>query len=94
MVRSIKEDLKRFIIEKVKSSVSEDRPFFFVRWSGLYELCKNYQVDLLELIDELCTEGKLKKALINKRLALTLPELNISKKAKSIIKEFEKFRSQ
>jgi len=90
----VREDLKNFIVKKVKENVSEDRPFFFVKWSGLYELCKSYQVDLLELIDELCAEGKLKKALINKKLALTLPELNISKKAKSIIKEFEKFRSQ
>jgi hypothetical protein len=45
----------------------------------------------LELIDELCKEKRLKKAIIKGRLALTLPDLAISKKTKSIINEFEEF---
>jgi hypothetical protein len=90
-MRSIREDLKDFIVEKVKSSVSPDRPYMFVRWSGLYELCKAYHLDLLELVDELCREKRLRKALIKGKLALTLPNMAISKKAREIVEEFQKF---
>jgi hypothetical protein len=94
MSKNIREDLKRFIIEKVKNSVSKDKPYMFVRWSGLYELCKAYHLDLLELIDELCKENRLKKAIIKGKLALTLPNMIISKKAQSILKEFQEFTNR
>jgi len=91
MAKNIREDLKNFIIEKVKSSISKDKPYYFVKWSGLFELCKAYNLDLLEIIDELVEEKRLKKAIIKNKLALTTPDMAISKKAKTIIEEFNQF---
>ena len=88
---NIREAMKQFIIEKVKESVSLDKPYFFLKWSGLTELCRQYNLDLLELVDELHAEKKIKKVLIKKRLALTLPELAISDKTKKLMQEFQEF---
>jgi hypothetical protein len=60
-------------------------------------LAKSQGYDLLELIDELCNDGLLKKALLptrsgKKLLALALPERAVfTKKAKNILKDFEEF---
>jgi hypothetical protein len=92
-----KKQLKAFILQKVKNSTSPDRPYFIVKWSGLNELAKALGYDLLEVIDEMCKENVLKKALIpskdrkTKLLALYLPSIPISKKAKDIMQEFQKF---
>jgi hypothetical protein len=93
-----KELLKKFIIEKVAKETSEQRPYYLVRWSGLFELAKSQGFDLLKIIDELVEENKLRKALIpskknkkEKLLALYLPNRIISKKQKQIISEFEEF---
>ena len=91
---NIKEQLKQFILEKVKENVSADKPYFFVKWSGLYELCRLYQVDLVKIIDELCKEGRLKKALIKGKLAITLPSMVINKKTSKLLKDFQKFISK
>ena len=88
---TIREDLKAFILKKVKETVTPDKPYFFIRWSGLFELCKQYNQDILELIDELANEGKVKKAIIKGRLALTLPSLSISKKTRELVQEFMDF---
>ena len=88
---NIREDIKNFIVKKVKESISPDRPYFFVRWSGLFELCKSYGLDLLELVDELVSENRLKKALIKKKLAIYLPQYTPSKKLKQMKNEFEEF---
>ena len=88
---SIRENIKNFIVKKVKEETNPDRPYFFVRWSGLFELCKSYGLDLLELIDELVSENRLKKALIKKKLAIYLPQYTPSKKLKQIKNEFEEF---
>jgi hypothetical protein len=98
-MKDIKKGLKQFIVEKVKESTSEERPFFIVKWSGLYELTKSYGIDLLKLIDEMEQEGLIKKALLptkkgkNKILAICLPERAKigSKKAKMIMNEFQEF---
>ena len=95
MSKNIKDALKNFIVEKVSKETSlPDKPYFFVRWSGLYELCKEYHLDLLELIDELVSEGKLKKALIKGKLALYLPSVTVNTKAKKMKNEFENFLKQ
>jgi len=91
MAKNIREDLKNFIVEKVKQSVTIDRPYMFIKWSGLYELCRMYNVDLLELIDELCKEKRLKKALIKNKLALTLPDMSISQKTRQLLEEFQSY---
>jgi hypothetical protein len=91
MDRALKEKLKLYILEKVKQSTSDDRPYFFVKWSGLFELCKIYGQDLLVLIDEMVAEGNLKKALIKGKLALYLPSVTVNTKAKKIKDEFENF---
>jgi hypothetical protein len=90
-MEEIKRQLKAFILEKVKASVTPEKPYFFVRWSGLYELCKYYNIDLIELIDEMHNQGLIKKALIKKKLAITLPDIEISQKVNKILKEFEEF---
>ena len=90
VMKSIREDLKNFIVEKVKQEVNTDRPYYFVRWSGLYELCGAYSLDLLELIDELVKEKRLKKALIKGKLAVTLPNIPLGKQNK-LMKEFQEF---
>jgi len=87
----IKEALKQFIYEKVKNSTSPDKPFFFVRGTGLQELCKSYNIDLLQLIDEMVKEKWLNKALINGRLALYIHKPINKKKLEQIRAEFEKF---
>ena len=90
-MKDLKEALKEFIIEKVKQTIRPDRPFMFVKWSGLHEICKYHGFDLLELIDELCQEKRLKKAIIRNKLAITLPNMITSKKASELMKEFQKF---
>jgi hypothetical protein len=91
MDAKIKEVMKDYIVEKVKQSTSIDRPYMFVRWSGLAELCRMYNLDLLQLIDELAEEKRIKKAVIKGRLALSLPDLAVSKKVKSLLQEFQEF---
>ena len=92
-MKEIKQQLKQFIIKKVRENTTEEKPFFFLKWSGLYELCKNYNVDLIKLIDEMTKEGLIRKALIKGRLAIALPDKSIlSKKNKAILKEFKEFK--
>jgi len=92
-MNNVKDQVKKFIVKKVKDNVSPDRPYFFIRWSGLYELCKSYNLDLLKLIDEMHEEGLLRKVLIRGKLALTTPELarTANKKTKAILEEFKQF---
>jgi hypothetical protein len=87
----IKNQLKAFILEKVKASITPEKPFYFLRWTGLYELCKAHGIDLVKLIDEMHKEGLIKKALIKGKLAITLPDIETSKKTNKIFKEFEEF---
>jgi len=91
-----KELLKKFILKKVKESVTVERPYFIVKWSGLFELCRSMNEDLLDIIDTMDREGLIRKALIRtksgkKILAITLPELSISNKNKQLLKEFLDF---
>jgi len=91
-----KELLKKFILKKVKESVTPERPYFIVKWSGLFELCRSMNEDLLDIIDTMDREGLIRKALIRtksgkKILAITLPELPISNKNKQLLKEFLDF---
>jgi len=91
--------LKEFILKKVKESVSIDKPYFVIKWSGLFELCRSMNEDLLAIIDEMDKEGTIRKALIKtkkgrKLLAITLPELSISTKNKQLLKEFLEFMKE
>ena len=87
----IREKIKEFIIEKVRKNTNEDRPFFFVRGSGLHELCKAYSLDLLEIIDELAKEKKIYKGLVNGKLVLYLHRPLNKKRLYNIKQEFEEF---
>jgi hypothetical protein len=96
MSKNIREELKKFIVEKVKQETSLDKPYFIVKWSGLFELARTYGVDLLELIDSMEKEGLIKKALLptknkKKLLAIYLPDRAVSNKAKNLLKEFQSF---
>ena len=92
-MEEIKQQLKQFIIKKVRENTTEEKPFFFLKWSGLYELCKHYNVDLIKLVDEMAEEGLIRKALIKGKLAIALPDKSIfSKKSKAILKEFKEFK--
>jgi len=86
----IKEGLKNYIIELVKTKTNEKNPWFFIRWSGLSELCQIYGYDVIDLIDELASEKKIKKALIKGKLAISLPTY-ANKKVRSLKQEFEEF---
>jgi len=91
-----KELLKKFILKKVKESVTAEKPYFIVKWSGLFELCRSMSEDLLDIIDTMDREGLIRKALVRtksgkKILAITLPELSISNKNKQLLKEFLNF---
>ena len=90
----MKEALKAYILEVVKKNTSNEKPFFFIRWSGLADLAKVYHYDVLNLIDELVAEGKLKKALIKGKLAVYLPNVNVNFKAKKLRQDFESFLKQ
>jgi hypothetical protein len=98
----IKEKLMKFILEKTRENTSVEKPYFILKWSGFFELCRAYDQDLLEIIDKMADKGLIRKALIPtkkkdkngkpiKLLAIALPENLISKKAKSLIEEFENF---
>jgi hypothetical protein len=98
MSKNIREDLKKFIIEKVKKETSPDKPYFIIKWSGLFELTRAYGVDLLELIDSMEKEGLIKKALLpskknrsQKILAIYLPNMVIPNKTKNLLQEFQDF---
>ena len=90
----MKEQLKAYIVELVKRSTTSDKPYYFIKWSGLPDLVKSYGYDILKLIDELVVEGKLKKALIKGRLAVYLPNVNVNQKTKQLKKDFENFLKQ
>jgi hypothetical protein len=90
-MKSIKEALKNYVVELVKKNTSDDKPYFFIKWSGLPELAKQYGLDILDIIDELANEGRLKKALIKKKLAIYLPNRTISQKAKILKNDFERY---
>jgi hypothetical protein len=89
----IRENLKSFILQKVRESTNKDKIYFFVKWSGLFELCRSYNENLLQLIDEMVEQGFLKKALIKGKLALYLPEYSemVNKKTRTLKSEFENF---
>ena len=93
----MREELKKFILEKVKANTNPNKPYFVIRWTGLAELCQAYGYNVVELIDELVKDKKLKKALLQgkktKMLAVYLPEYSVyvSKKTQNIMSEFEKF---
>ena len=94
--KDVKDQLKKFILKKVRESVSIDKPYFIIKWSGLFELCRSMGQDLLEIIDQMDQEGIIKKALIKtkkgrKLLAVTLPELPVSSKNKKLLEEFLEF---
>jgi hypothetical protein len=100
-MKDVKEALKAYILEKVKKETSDSKPYFIVKWSGLAELAKHYSLDLLQIIDEMESQGLIKKALIPTRkdrrkkiLAIYLPNRIISNKAKNIIQDFESFISK
>jgi hypothetical protein len=90
----VKEKLIAFILEKLKKETSSNKPFYFIRWSGLYELCKQNGFDLLELVDEMVDKGLIGKALIKKKLAIYLSEYKPYVQRKKIFKEFEEFLSK
>jgi len=87
----MKEALKKFIYEKVKQATTPERPYYFIRGTGLRELCQSYGIDILELIDEMTKEGLVKKALINNKLAIYIYRPINRKKLETIQKEFEQF---
>jgi hypothetical protein len=89
----IREKLVAFILEKVRKETTPDKPYYFIRWSGLFELCKNYGIDLLNLIDYMVDKKLIGKALIKRRLAIYLLDNKpyIQNKTKTIFKEFEEF---
>ena len=88
---NVKEKFKNYILKKVYENTTSEKPYFFIKWSGLYELARHYQLDLLQIIDELVSENRLKKALIKKKLAIYLPQYTPSKKLKQMKNEFEEF---
>lgn len=91
---SIKEQIKEFILAKVKKETSKDRPYYFIRGTGLSELCEKYGLNVLEIIDELYKEGKVKKALIHGKLAIFIHKPIDKKKLANIEKEFQEFISK
>jgi len=93
-MKAQKEQLKDYIVDLVKRSTSKDRPYFFIKWSGLPDFAKTYGFNIIDLVDELVAEGRLKKALIKGRLAIYLPEFQISKKVKQLQEDFERFLKQ
>ena len=97
-MKDVREKLMRFILKKVREETTIDRPYYIIKWSGLFELCKVHNQDLLEIIDQMVEKGLLKKALIpskkNKKvklLAVALPDRVLTSKAKNLLKEFEAF---
>ena len=97
-MKDVREKLMRFILKKVREETTIDRPYYIIKWSGLFELCKAHNQDLLEIIDQMVEKGLLKKALIpskkNKKvklLAVALPDRVLTSKAKNLLKEFEAF---
>ena len=98
-MKDIKQALKMFIIQKVRDNTSSEKPYFVIKWSGLYELTKAYNIELLSLIDEMEKEGLIRKVLLpskknkqHKFLAICLPENVSSKKTRLMINEFEAFQ--
>jgi hypothetical protein len=98
-----KERLIKFILKKVKENTSLDKPYYILKWSGLFELCKSQGFDLLNIIDDMASQGLIKKALLPtkkkdkqgkpiKLLAIALPDMIVSKKAKNILDEFNSFQ--
>jgi hypothetical protein len=89
----IKEKLVAFILEKLRKETSPTKPFYFIRWSGLFELCRQYEIDLLKLIDDMASRGLIGKALIKKKLAIYLLEYKpyIQGKTKKVFQEFQEF---
>jgi hypothetical protein len=91
-----KEQLIKFILNKIEKETTNEKPYFILRWSGLYELTRSMGYDLLSLIDEMHNRGLIKKALIptkkgKKLLAVALPSRILSDKSKKIFKEFQEF---
>jgi hypothetical protein len=78
----------------LKKETSPDRPFYFIKWSGLFELCQRYEINLLKLIDEMVSKDMIGKALIKKKLAIYLSEYKPYVQKKKIFKEFEEFLSK
>jgi len=87
----MREELKEFIIMKVKEATNENQPYFFVRGSGIPDLCKSYGYDALELIDELVSEKRLKKGLVKGRLVIYLYKPINKKRLQQMQAEFEQF---
>ncbi len=87
----IKEKIKDFIVEKVSRETSVNRPYFFIRGSGLRELCQRYNLDLLKIVDELHKERRLRKGLINGRLVIYIHQPVDKRRLAKIESEFESF---
>ena len=92
-----KELLMEFIIHKVKEATTLEKPYYFVKWSGLFELARSMGYDLLEIIDNMVDRGLLKKALIKtkkggkKVLAIYLPQYDPAVSKSKLLKEFQEF---
>ncbi len=87
----VKAKLMAFIVEKVRTTTSPDRPYFYVRGSGIKELVESYNLDLLKLIDEMVKKRMIKKGLVRKRLVLYIYQPVNKKRLESVKQEFEKF---
>jgi len=98
-MNKVKEDFKRFLLQKIRENTSLQKPYYILKWTGLFELAKSLGLDLIEIVDQLANEGVIKKALLptkggRKLLAVSLPEFALSSKSKALLEEFLKFQGK
>ncbi len=90
-MNDIQEKLKQFIYQLVKENTSPEKPYFYIRGSGLSELCQKYQQNLLNLIDQMVKEKIVKKGLVNNRLVLYIYQPINKRRLEQIDKQFREF---
>ena len=95
----VKEDFKRFLLEKIKENTNPQKPYYILKWTGLFELARSLGLDLVEIVDQMAKEGIIRKALLptktgKRLLAVALPEYSLSSKSKALLEEFLKFQGE
>ena len=95
----VKEKFMQFVLQKVKENTSNSKPYYFPKWSGLPEMARELGLDFLEIVDEMHERKMIRKAIFKTRsgkriLALSLPNLTISKKVRALLEEFENFKNE
>ncbi len=87
----VKTKLMKFILQKVREKTSPDRPYFFIKGSGLKELVEAHGLDLLKLVDEMAKLKMLRKGLVRGRLVLYVHQPVNRKRLQKLEEEFESF---